>query len=170
MTNTTERVNDQAAVAKGIAGGYALAAGGAGATTVGSELQRDAQEMIDFRHEVAEAVGATPGSDTGLNFVDILGAMPDLRSFGLGLSVLAGAELYRVAERIRKGSETPNQPAALRFVRKAGALALAGVAAYGAYRLSGSLDLDPVATAAAGAGIAGGGVVYAHVTKNRASR
>lgn len=172
---TPEHVNiDPAAhqreIASGIAGSYALAAGAAAAGVVGERLQEEAQIDQAFQQQFAESVGATVTHDGGLvnSAVEFLANAPDMRSLGLSVAVLAAIKMASVADRMRKGAEAPDQNRAMRFVRKTGALALASVAAYGAYKVAGSLT--PLETVVAGMGVTGAGIAYMHGTQIQTNR
>lgn len=175
MTQLHERIDidpeaHQREVAGGIAASYALAAGAAAAGVVGERLQEEAQANQAFQEQFAESVGAAVNHDGGLvnSAVEFLANAPDMRSLGLSVAVLAAIKMASVANRMRRGAEAPDQSRAMRFVRKTGALALAGVAAYGAYKIAGSLT--PVETVAAGMGVTGAGLAYMHGTQIQTSR
>ncbi len=160
----------QSEIAGGIAGGYALAAAAGAAGVVGERLQEEAQANQAFQQQFAEDVGSTVTHDGGLvnSAVEFIANSPDMRSLGLSLAVLAAIKMASVADRMRKGAEAPDQNRAMRLVRRTGALALAGVAAYGAYKVAGSLT--PLETVVAGMGVTGAGIAYMHGTQIQTSR
>ncbi len=163
---TTAESGHNAKVAAGIAEVYALGAGAVGSGPVLEPLQNDAQHSVNFQQQFETAVGAHVNH--GVDLTHILANAPDFRHLGLSLAVLAAIKAASVAERMRRGTEAPDQPRAWRLIKKAGWVALSSVAAYGAYK-SGAL-MNPEVEAIVGLGTTVTAAAYMHGSQASAAR